>query len=75
MRSVQLIKGMKWWKAALGFTAGVALLSSCDDDPLVEPDTQEEECTGSYCKLEKNEDDFLNLPMALLNTKDNPQTF
>lgn len=67
--------GMKWWKGLLLLAGAVALFASCEDDPLVIPDTEEEECTGSYCKLEKNEEDFLSLPMAFLNVKNNPETF
>ncbi|MTI32201.1 hypothetical protein [Xanthovirga aplysinae] len=63
-------------KAIIIITSALTILASCDDDPLVVPaGTEEEDCTGSYCKLEKNEDDFLTNYLAFLNLKKNPKTF
>jgi hypothetical protein len=75
MQAESKSKKMRWLKGLAVLAGGLAMFAACDDDPIVIPDTEEEECTGSYCLLEKNENDFLSLPMAFLNLKNNPETF
>jgi hypothetical protein len=57
-------------------TASCIIFSSCEDDVVYEPvDTpSDDDCQGSYCKLDKNGEDEINF-FALLINSTNPETF
>ena len=59
-----------------GITAGSVIFSSCEDEVVYEPvDTpSDDDCQGSYCKLDKNGEDEINF-FALLVNSTNPETF
>ena len=59
-----------------GMTVCSVVFCSCEDDVVYEPiDTpSDDDCQGSYCKLDKNGEDEINF-FALLINSSNPETF
>lgn len=58
--------------AILSLTFGAFMMASCEDDPLVTPTgDDDDDCTGSYCRLDMNG----SKTIAIHLPKNNPEKF